>query len=158
MKPRNAELGDYAALGALWRAMDELHARVLPSYFRRAAGPPKSRAEVERILCAPDERLRVIEDGGVVVGLCHVVIYDTPPVPTMQPRRRAHIDSLAVADAVTRRGMGRTLVEDAESWARDRGASELLLTVWSGNEAAEQFYDALGFRPVSRALARPITS
>jgi ribosomal protein S18 acetylase RimI-like enzyme len=72
----------------------------------------------------------------------------------MTPSRRAHIDSIVVAAAARRRGVGRLLVADVESWARGRGANEVILTVWAGNREAEGFYDALGFGPVNRVLGK----
>jgi ribosomal protein S18 acetylase RimI-like enzyme len=138
--------------------MDTLHARLLPGYFRRPPEelPARSRAEVERLLRSPDDRLRVAELAGEVVGLCHAQVYDTPPQPALTPRRRTHLDSLVVAAHARRRGVGRRLVDDAAAWGRARGASELVLTVWAGNEAAERFYAALGFRSVNTVLAREV--
>jgi ribosomal protein S18 acetylase RimI-like enzyme len=152
---RTATLADFDGLTALWRAMDELHARILPGYFRRTAVPPKSRAEVERILAAPDERLRVAAAGaGPLVGVCHALLYETPPTPAMTPTRRAHIDSIVVDAAARRCGLGRRLVADVEAWARARGAHEVILTVWAGNAEAEAFYESLGFGAVNRVLGK----
>ena len=143
---------------ALWRVMDTLHARMLPRFFRRPpeGAPPRSRAEVERLLRAPDELLRVAVLADEIVGLCHAQVYDTPPQPALTPCRRTHLDSLIVAEHAQRRGVGRRLVEDAAAWGRTRGASELVLTVWAGNEGAERFYAALGFTPVNAVLGRAI--
>jgi ribosomal protein S18 acetylase RimI-like enzyme len=155
MIARAAQVEDYEALCGLWRVMDDLHARILPDYFRRPPGAPRSRAEVERILHSPDETLRVAEDpDDGVVGLCHTMLYDTPPVPAMTPCRRAHIDSLVVLPRWQRRGVGRLLVGDAGDWARARHAAEVVLTVWAGNVAAVKFYDALGFRAVNTVLGK----
>ncbi len=157
MAIRDATVADLEVLGELWRQMDELHARLHPGYFRRP-GATRTRVQLERILRSGDEALRVaaLEEGGPVVGLCHVQIYDTPPLPWMTPSRRAHIDSLVVAPAARRRGIGRRLVEDGHAWARARGALELVLTVWAGNDEAARFYAALGFQTVNTVLGREI--
>jgi diamine N-acetyltransferase len=149
---RTARPSDHAALAALWRLMDDLHARLLPAYFRRPSPSPRTREQLERILEGPDEMLRVAEVGGEVAGLCHVQLYDTPPLAWVTRARRAHIDSLIVAPGARRLGVGRRLVEDGAAWARGRGAAELVLTVWAGNEDAERFYAALGFRVVNAVL------
>jgi GNAT superfamily N-acetyltransferase len=152
---RAAQPDDYDALCALWRVMDELHARIQPAYFRRPTGSARRRAEVERILASGDETLRVaVADGDDVVGLVHAIVYDTPPVPAMTPCRRVHVDSLVVAPAWQRHGVGRLLVDDVEAWARARAAAELVLTVWAGNEGAASFYGALGFAPVNTVLGK----
>jgi GNAT superfamily N-acetyltransferase len=43
-------------------------------------------------------------------------------------------------------------MQAATEWARDKGASQLLLTVWAGNDEAERFYAALGYRTISQVL------
>jgi ribosomal protein S18 acetylase RimI-like enzyme len=155
VRARAAQLADYEPMCALWRVMDDLHAQLLPTYFRRPPGPPRTRAEVERILRSPDEVLRVAEDGEAgIVGLCHALLYDTPPVPAMTPCRRVHVDSLVVLAPWQRRGVGRLLVDEAEAWARARNAAEVVLTVWAGNTGAAEFYGALGFEPVNAVLGK----
>ncbi len=154
---RNARSEDYAALCALWKAVDDLHARLLPGYFKRSARPPRRRDEVERLLRAPDEALLVAEaEEGRVVGLVHVQIYDTPAVAMMVPKRRAHIDNLVVDEGQRRQGIGSRLLDAAADWARGRGAEDLLLTVWEGNDDALRFYEKLGFAQVNTVLGRPL--
>jgi ribosomal protein S18 acetylase RimI-like enzyme len=153
---RDALPGDYEALCALWREMDDLHARMLPSFFRRTTRPSHPREDYERALRSTDEHIRVAVEAGQLLALIHIQIYDTPPLAQMTPRRRAHVDSLVVAEAARRRGVGRRLLDDASSWARARGADEILLTVWAGNDAADRFYDALGFRRISTVLGRDL--
>jgi ribosomal protein S18 acetylase RimI-like enzyme len=70
----------------------------------------------------------------------------------MVSQRRGHIETLIVARAQRRRGIGRALMVAATGWARSRGAHQLLLTVWAGNDDAERFYAALGYRTISQVL------
>jgi diamine N-acetyltransferase len=156
LSTRVARVGDYTALAALWRDTDELHARLLPTYFRRAPGPPKSLAEVETILAAPDETVLVAEDDAGLCGLVHALLYDTPPIPAMTPSRRAHVDSLVVRSDARRRGVGSRLMDEITVWARAKGASEVVLTVWAGNVAAERFYAELGFAQVNQVLGKSL--
>jgi ribosomal protein S18 acetylase RimI-like enzyme len=93
---------------------------------------------------------------GRVIGLVVVRIYDTPPDPTMVPRRRGHVETLVVGSGHRRPGVGRMLMEEAVNWARSRGAVELVLTTWAGNEQAEAFYRRLGYRTLSSVLSSPI--
>jgi ribosomal protein S18 acetylase RimI-like enzyme len=164
--PRRATVDDHAAIARLLAEADALHAELVPGYFRRpdrsgrASRPThaeRGRTELERVLAAADEAMWVIADeSGEIAGLVHAQIYDTPPQPALVPKRRCHIDSLIVTASARRRGLGRRLVEAASAWARTKGAAEVLLTVWAGNQAAEQFYGALGFARVSSVLGRPL--
>jgi ribosomal protein S18 acetylase RimI-like enzyme len=156
LRVRPATDADYDALCALWREMDDLHALLLPGYFRRPRLPAKTPAELGKLLRAIGEAIRVAEVDGQVMGLLHVQLYDTPPSETLTPRRRAHVETLVVAAAARRNGIGRRLMEEAAAWGRDRGAVELVLTVWAGNEDAERFYRSLGFGAVNLVMGRDI--
>jgi ribosomal protein S18 acetylase RimI-like enzyme len=147
---------DFDALSTLWREVDELHAKLLPSYFRQSARAPKTRGDYDRILRALDERLLVGMEGRDVRGLVHVQLYDTPPVATMVPKRRAHVDSLAVEESARNRGLGRQLMDEAAIWARAHAAEEIVLTVWAGNDGAEHFYERLGFTRLSSVLSKAL--
>lgn len=155
--PRRAIVDDYPAVAALVAEADALHAELLPRYFRRGTRPFRTRAEFTRLVAALDEVLLVVDGaGGTACGMLHAQLYDTPPGQTLVPRRRAHIDNLVVTARERRAGHGRALVEAAAAWAKAKGAGELLLTVWAGNEAAEQFYERLGFGQVSSVLGRAL--
>ena len=157
MRVREAQPGDYEAICDLFRQVDELHAELLPSFFRRPKKGGRSREAIRRIVAANDEALLVALDPiQELTGLVHVQIYDTPAVQLMVPKRRAHIDNLVVHKAVRRQGIGTRLVEAAGKWAKGKGAEEVLLTVWEGNRAAEKFYHAMGFRRVNTVLGREL--
>jgi ribosomal protein S18 acetylase RimI-like enzyme len=96
------------------------------------------------------------EGGGAIVGAVLIRIYDTPDDPAMVPRRRAHVEALVVDGRHRRTGVGTALMDAATAWARERGAVEMVLTVWDGNAAAEAFYQRLGCRVISRALSKTI--
>jgi ribosomal protein S18 acetylase RimI-like enzyme len=91
-----------------------------------------------------------------VVGLVHVLLYDTPSSPLLRPCRRGHIEDLVVHPKHRRRGTGRRLMAAAAEWARERGATEMVLTVWTGNARAARFYRALGYTEASRVLRKPV--
>lgn len=153
---RPAGEGDVEALARLWHEADELHARLSPGFFRRA--------DAERGRQRAAEALRDIDEGGheaifvagdasgEIRGACHLQIYDTPAGHTLVPERRGHVETLIVARQFRRAGCGRALMQAATEWARARGAGQLLLTVWAGNESAERFYAALGYRTISQVL------
>jgi len=111
------------------------------------------------MLSSPNVGL-LVEEGpqGGLIGAVTVRVFDTPADPSMVPRRRAHVDTLVVDRRHRRGGSGTRLMDAATAWARERGAVELLLTVWAGNRDAEAFYSRLGYRVVSRVLRRKLKS
>jgi ribosomal protein S18 acetylase RimI-like enzyme len=136
-------------LQALWREIDELHTVIVPSFFGWAED--RSDTAFRRALGDPSELLLVAEDDEVR-GLAHVLLFDTPEGEGRRRVRRAHLDSLVVAAASRRRGCGRALLAASQKWAKQKGAEQLVLTVWSGNRDAERFYARLGFTQVSQVL------
>jgi ribosomal protein S18 acetylase RimI-like enzyme len=147
---RRARQEDWPGIELLLREVDQLHAELAPAYFRAGA-----RAEIEwrRLLGEATAAGWVAADGsGSTLGFLALRIYETPPDPTMVPRRRAHLETLVVATSARRRGLGRLLVTEASDWARARGAVEMVLTTWAGNAAADAFYERLGYQVLSRVL------
>ncbi|MFZ0972407.1 MAG: GNAT family N-acetyltransferase [Solirubrobacteraceae bacterium] len=69
---------------------------------------------------------------------------------------RGHVADLAVTDTARRLGVGRTLMNEGEQWARDRGLAVLSLDVWSTNERAQAFYERLGYRAESVHLIKAL--
>ena len=145
---------DREPLARLRRQAEAVHARLLPDYFRESLlsdareAPP---ATGSAILVA--ERVDAPRD---VLGYVSVNLVDTPRDPAMTPRRRVHVDTVVVEDKVRGSGIGTALMRAAADWARRREAAELVLTVWSDNQAAEALYRRAGFRPIARILRLPI--
>ncbi len=108
------------------------------------------------MLVAEAEGRRAAAAPPPLLGAVLVRIYDTPADPAMVASRRAHIEALIVDHQHRRNGIGTALMDAATTWARARGAIEVVLTVWAGNAAAEAFYERLGYRAVSRVLSKSI--
>jgi ribosomal protein S18 acetylase RimI-like enzyme len=145
---------DATQAAELLREVDELHARLSPGYF--CAGPRARIGPAPHDGGAEQQSILVADRGGELLGLIHVRLFDAPDLPTIVPRRRAHVEDLVVKRSARRYGVGARLLDSAAEWARQRGAREVVLVVWRGNRVAERFYRALGFRPVHRVLSREI--
>jgi diamine N-acetyltransferase len=149
---REANQSDYAGLCEVFAEVHNLHLAALPQIFRRPAGPVLSAELVAKIIADPQAVLFVAEDGQQVVGIVHISVVEAPDRPILTPRRYATIHTLAVRQAYRGAGIGRALMEQAQGWARDKGASEIELNVWEFNRAAIEFYDRLGYTTFSRKM------
>jgi ribosomal protein S18 acetylase RimI-like enzyme len=70
--------------------------------------------------------------------------------------RDGYIGELAVDEHAARRGIGRALIDAADTWARDHGLAHLTLHTGARNGGARAFYAALGFVEEEVRLTRPL--
>lgn len=82
---------------------------------------------------------------GHAVGFVDVAFATTCPVPGVGG---AEVFRLYVQRPFLRQGVGRALLAEAEKTAWRRGADDVWLTAWVGNERALAFYRAQGYRDV----------
>ena len=87
----------------------------------------------------PDAIVFVADDEGAIVGRLSIA-----RDPHSASRHVADL-GLMVASTHRRRGIGKALLEQAASWARDAGVSKLELHVFPWNEPAIQLYERFGF-------------
>ena len=78
-------------------------------------------------------------DGGAV-GWVHVVLAEYVDAEAF-----VVIGGLVVDRARRRLGIGRALMDRAETWARERGCSMVRLTSSAARKAAHRFYEDLGY-------------
>jgi GNAT superfamily N-acetyltransferase len=106
-----------------------------------------------------DERwaVWVADAPGDPARLCgSLSLHVVPMVPTPWRAGRAwgYVTSVQVDPELRGRGVGRTLMETAEAWARERGLEQLLL--WAAGDSLA-FYEAVGFRRPPIVLELPLT-
>ena len=90
------------------------------------------------------------------MGLLHLWLRQTPDMPMVVPRAYVMVDSIVVARKAWRSGVGTARMEWAEYWARERGATQLELSVWEFNEGARALYGKLGYRTISRRMCKAV--
>jgi ribosomal protein S18 acetylase RimI-like enzyme len=149
---RQATRDDYEELCGLFAEGDAYHREALPHVFQQPEGPARSLEYVMDILGSDEAALFVAEQAGQIVGLVHVLLRESPPIPIMVPRRYAVIDNLVVRAAFRRSGVGQALVEKAHEWARSRGVTRVELHVWEFNTPAIALYEKLGYTTAGRRM------
>lgn len=149
---RPAYISDYLPIAQLWQQLDLLHAKIHPELFSCPPNTLRPREYLQQELKRPHQAILVAEQENVLVGVITIKLYDTPVSPFMVQSRRAYVEDLVVDQAQQRQGIGRQLMKEAAAWARKQGATQILLTVWTGNNDAEIFYHRLGYQPVNQVL------
>ena len=156
MQIRAATPPDLSVLEKLFAEVDAHHRVLLPERFRAPDGPVRTEQHLLGLVTSSDSAVLLADDDGDAVGFATVVVRDTPPVPVFVPGRVGVVDTLGVAARARRRGVGRMLMAAAEAWLRERGARDLELTVYEVNADAIAFYESLGYRLLSRRMARTL--
>ena len=127
---RPATLADSSALAALYTEL----------------GYPSSAAEMHarlaRVITDPAHALLVAEltKPTGVVGAMHVGLY-----PILESDNAAQILGVVVSATQQRSGIGRSLMERAERWARERHCSTIFLRTNELRTDANGFYARLGY-------------
>ena len=154
---RESNLQDYEELCEVMAQADALHREAVPRVFRAPKGPARSKEYIRSIITDENAALLVAQGEEHIVGLVKVSVRQAPDVPIMVARRYATIDTLVVRREYRRLGVGRVLMQSAERWAQERGASQLELTVWEFNAAAIAFYQELGYDTARRTMWRALS-
>lgn len=85
--------------------------------------------------------MSVAEKDNQIVGYCGVFL----PAPGVE----ADVLTVAVLPDFRRQGIAREFMRQIEEWAKDRGASALMLEVEKSNSAAIELYKSLGYMQIS---------
>jgi RimJ/RimL family protein N-acetyltransferase len=136
---RHAEAGDADALVALARAVGAEEEGWLIT-FGEWRSPADERRYVRAVRRSSHGAVLVAEVGGRIVGRLSLA---RDPHPASN-----HVADLGlmVAREERRRGLGRALMEAAESWARAHAILKLVLHVFPHNAPAIALYEQLGYR------------
>src|SRR5688572_32454796 len=87
-----------------------------------------------------DEVLVAVDEHDRPIAWVHVAL-----LATLEASHLAAINGLVVDEGHRSGGIGASLVEAAERWARDRGATAILVRSRSTRVRAHRFYQRLGY-------------
>jgi len=154
IRPAGSE--DYAAYCALASEADGLHSENAPRYYRQGHRPSRPREYYDSVLADGTKGIFVAEIDGEVAGCIHLEERVEPNLPVLVPMKWVQVSEIMVGKNSQRRGVGRALMQQAKTWARERGCKDLRLTVADFNTGAKEFYLQEGFRTKSETLALPL--
>jgi len=138
---------DSAALRQCVVEMQEFE-RVIDSRLRPGASTADQYCEHIHVRCREaNGRVFVAEVEGAVVGIVAVLSRERFTELDEPPGDYALITDLVVLQPFRRRGFGRQLLQRAEMFAREAGASELRIGVLAQNNVARRLYLDIAFIP-----------
>lgn len=131
---RPAKAGDLDALTGLLQVLFSLE----HDFTFDAA---KARRGLRLVWEKEDALLLAAEADGQVIGMCSVQTL----ISTAEGGPVGLVEDLVIAETWRGRGIGRLLLNEAESWAAARGLTRLQLLADSANRPALDFYERLGW-------------
>ncbi len=158
---RPAGTDDIEALCNLYIEFHEFHVRGVPDRLVSVEKIDshhghKLRRNLEKIVKDGKSEIFAALIGDRIVGFAEVYLRKDEPHPAKKSYTYGHLQSLVVMEASKRQGVGRQLVEFAEKWSKEKGASEMRLDIWEFIEGPLQFYEKLGYRTLRRNLVREL--
>ncbi len=148
---RFAEERDLPRVNELRRQVSELHVNGRPDIFK----PGFCRELQDRVYemyRGGDSDVIVAERDGVIRGMACVEYLTKQESPYNQERKIYYVTEIGVDAAFRRRGVGRELMEFMRVDATAKGFARIELDMWTFNEGALQFYEAVGFRTFRRFM------
>ncbi|PKP83620.1 MAG: N-acetyltransferase [Alphaproteobacteria bacterium HGW-Alphaproteobacteria-18] len=150
---RNAAPGDLAALTALSQKtfIDKFGPLYTPEDLATFLQESHGEAAYQAYLADPENFIRVAEDHTGKLGaylLCSPLSLPAESaLPGAVELKRLYVDS-----PLQGRGLGSRFVDEALAWARQRGAPEMYLSVFSENEGAQRLYARYGWEKVGEFM------
>ena len=154
---RPATPADLSTVSALAEGLAVLHHEAWPSLFAPASGSGRDDAHWQESITGNGRATLVAELDGRIAGFVALAV-DTETHSLFQPVRFAQVNSVCVATWAQGKGVGRALMQEAETWAMAQRASEVRLVVWAFNEAARRMYEELGYTLRSHTLGKVLST
>jgi diamine N-acetyltransferase len=151
---RHMSRGDIEAVRDQFTELDRLHRAALPWRFRDPGHQPRGLHYFEGLLADEHTTILVAVEQGQVVGFIHAAVREAPAFELFVPQKSCLIDNLHVASHRRRLGIGRALVEAAEAWGSQLGATGSELMVYEFNQAARRFFAELGYSVLARRMIK----
>lgn len=139
LKTRIATIEDAPELVRLNRLFNDIHEKA-DALAERLRNPQR----VETPILAEIDNHIV---GFAAVRIVPTVFYTTP---------HAEMTELFVEEVYRRKGIGQALITHVEQFARENGASELVVLTGSDNEASQSLYRGMGFEDLDQALVKSL--
>ena len=108
-----------------------------PGYVPEGWDPDRARRALARTISSDESTLLVAEDGPDLLGFVSCYL----DLDSVRFGLRCWVEDLAVSPKRRSKGIGGALLDAAEAWARERGATHLELDTGIAREDAQRFYE-----------------
>jgi GNAT superfamily N-acetyltransferase len=159
---RLASSSDFDSLCRLYVEFHEFHVQRVPDRLL-TLGPPEQfdcselKTNLTKIMKRGDAALFVAMMANDLIGLAEIYLHHDKPNEAAITRTYGYLQSLMVREPFRRQKIGRLLIQASESWAREKGATEVRLDIWEFAAGPLLFYENCGYRILRRTLVRTLS-
>lgn len=151
MTVRKAEEKDIPVLKTLLMEVLNIHAQGRPDIF--VPNTTKyTDEELVKMISDPRTPIFVYDEDGTVLGYAFCIYKERAHSNNMTDIRTLFIDDLCVDAAARGKHVGESLYHYVKDYARANGFYHVTLNVWSFNEKAIGFYEAMGLKPMEYVM------
>lgn len=134
MKITKIKNRDIHQIKTLWEELNRHHWKN-STHFKKHFKSFSFENRVKQLESRDSAGIFVAEEKSGLIGYCIASLKE----------QTGEIDSIFVSPAHRNREIGEMLIEKAESWLREKGASKLIVNVAEGNESVFGFYNKKGY-------------
>jgi len=142
---RKAVQKDVPAIVELWKEMIDFHKERDRFFSRSAAGHQAFADFITGHITSETSDVFVAEARKDIVGYCLAVVEKYPPLLEIQ--EYGLVRNMAVSRKYRRKGIGKRLLKEAQSWFSGKGVHRIETRVATSNKLAGEFWAKMGFAP-----------
>ena len=147
MTVRRAEEKDIPKILDLLVQVDMVHHNARPDIFKGPA--TKYNADELRVILKNEETPVFVctDDNDIPLGHAFCIHKQITDNSVLTDIRTLYIDDICVDDSARGKHIGKKLFDYVKAYAKSMGFYNITLNVWSCNETAMKFYEAMGLLP-----------
>jgi ribosomal protein S18 acetylase RimI-like enzyme len=149
---RDATLEDAALIASLNGDVQAIHAVGLPHHFKPPVLDQSLIDEFRSMIAKKDCFFLIAEADGVAAGYVFAELMSRQESARVHPDQMLYIHHISVNAEFRRKGLGRSLLEEARKRALSRGITRMALDVWRFNEEARQFFAGYGLETYNEKM------
>lgn len=146
---------DHGLIAQLNEEVQQLHVRLHPEVFK-----PYDKSSIapalEKMMANPDCYAFVASLGEIPVGYLVMMVKRIPESAFTFARESLYIDQIGVLNDHRKTGVGSSLLEKAEQFAKELGISRIELDHWTMNTVAATYFRSKGYTLYREQLSKQI--
>jgi GNAT superfamily N-acetyltransferase len=146
MDIRQAAAGDSFLLSSLSMDVQRLHAESHPLVFKMPVEEDYAISFFAEMLVDPTVYIFIAEEARIAVGYILCKLVERPDNPFTYKARILLVDQISVHPDARGKGIGGSLIKQAELLARELKAQRMVLDSWDFNLMAHAFFERMGFQ------------